>query len=180
MASRKKPNHKTPNNPKEKTMGQYSFGTGKLVATPKVGTAAVFGTVQDVTIDVSFSDKDLRGESLFPVDIARTQGKVSIKAKFAKIDGKLFNNIFFGAVAVDTGGTTTLTLNNNLMGEAPEFALSFEANYKGAKQTWAFPKVTANKLGFGFKNEDYTIPDLDMSVYADDSGQVLKVIFENK
>jgi hypothetical protein len=161
-------------------MGQYSFGTGKLIAAPKAGEPAQFGTVQDVTIDISFSDKDLRGEYLFPVDIARTQGKVGIKVKFAKIDGKLFNNIFFGAVAVDNGGATTLTLNNNLMGEAPEFSLSFEAKYKGAMQTWMFPKVMANKLGFSFKNEDYTIPDLDMSAYADDSGEVLKAVFENK
>jgi hypothetical protein len=161
-------------------MGQYSFGTGRLVATPKVGTPAVFGTVQDVTIDISFSDKDLRGEYLYPVDTARTQGKVGIKVKFAKIDGKLFNNIFFGANAVDNGNTTTLTLMNNLMGEAPEFSLRFEAKYKGAMQTWEFPRVTSNKLGFSFKNEDYTIPDLDMSACADDSGEVLKVVFENK
>jgi len=158
----------------------YSFGTGRLMATPKVGDPVQFGTVQDVTIDISFSDKDLRGENLFPVAIARTQGKVSIKAKFAVIDGKLFNNIFFGANATTQGTTTEITLNNMAMGESPDFALSFEANYKGLKQTWLFPRVTANKLGFGYKNEDFTIPDLDMSAYADETGKVLTATFENR
>ena len=66
------------------------------------------------------------------------------------------------------------------MGESPDFALSFEANYKGLKQTWLFPRVTANKLGFGYKNEDFTIPDLDMSAYADETGKVLTATFENR
>ena len=161
-------------------MALYSFGTGKLIATPKIGEPIQFGTVQDVTIDVSFSDKELRGENLFPVAIARTQGKVAVKAKFAVIDGKLFNNIFFGADAITTGNTTELTLNNGLMGASPDFALSFETNYRGLKQTWEFPCVTANKLAFGYKNEDFTIPDLDMSAYADETGKVLVVKFQNQ
>ncbi|MCL1908960.1 MAG: hypothetical protein FWG12_06290 [Holophagaceae bacterium] len=160
-------------------MALYSFGAGKLLATPKEGEPIQFGTVQDVTIDVSFSDKDLRGENLFPVAIARTQGKVTIKAKFAVIDGKLFNNIFFGANAVTTETATEITLNNELMGASPDFSLSFENNYRGLKQVWEFPCVTANKLAFGYKNEDFTIPDLDMSAYADETGKVLSVKFQN-
>lgn len=159
-------------------MGKYSFGTGKLIATPKVGLPVQFGTVQDVTIDISYSDKELRGERLFPVDIARTQGKVAIKAKFASIDGALFNSIFFGANAVTTGASTEITLNNELMGASPDFALSFETNYKGLKQIWEFPCVTANKLAFGYKNEDFTIPDLDMSAYANENNEVLVLKFQ--
>jgi hypothetical protein len=159
---------------------QYGFGTGVLTATTADGGSVQFGTVQDVTIDVSFSDKELRGERLFPVDIARTQGKVSIKAKFARIDGKLFNSIFFGANAVVTSGKTEITLNNELMGSCPVFSLEFENKYQGLIQKWQFPKVTANKLGFAYKSEDFTIPDLDMNAMADDSGKVLVAMFTNQ
>ena len=154
---------------------KFSFGTGKLIATPRVGEPAVFGTVQDVSIDISYSDKELRGEDQFPVDIARVTGKVGIKAKFATIDGKLFNNIFFGANAITSGERVKITLNNQPMGATPEFALSFETNYKGAKRTMLFPRVISQKLNLSFKNEDYTIPDLEMSAFADESGKVMEM-----
>ena len=160
---------------------KYSFGTGKLTATPEGGEPVAFGTVQDVTIDVSFSDKELRGERLFPVDVARTQGKVSIKAKFAEIDGKLFNSIFFGAEAVETvDGMTEITLGNELMGACPVFSLEFENRFQGLVQKWEFPRVTASKLSFAYKNEDYVVPDLDMTAFADGEGRVLVARFTNQ
>ena len=78
-------------------MAQYKFGTGNLYA---IGTAAnatpiQFGALQDVSIDVQFSNKELYGQNIFALAVGRAQGKVSGKAKFAQVNGLLYNSIFF-------------------------------------------------------------------------------------
>ncbi len=75
-----------------------AFGSGVLIATPSGANATPvqFGTLQDVSIDISFSSKQLFGQYQFPIALARGEGKITGKAKFANIDGPLFNNCFFG------------------------------------------------------------------------------------
>ncbi|WP_298421057.1 hypothetical protein [Rhodoblastus sp.] len=75
-----------------------AFGSGVLIATPSGANATPvqFGSLQDVTLDISFSSKQLFGQYQFPIALARGEGKISGKAKFANIDGPLFNNCFFG------------------------------------------------------------------------------------
>jgi hypothetical protein len=81
-----------------------AFGSGVLIATPSGANATPiqFGALQDVTLDISFSSKQLFGQYQFPIAIARGEGKISGKAKFANIDGPLFNSCFFGQT-VSTG-----------------------------------------------------------------------------
>jgi len=150
----------------------YLFGAGKLTATLENGEEAVFGTVQEVGVDISYGAKELYGEHQFPVDIARTQGKISIKAKAAKIDANLFNAVFYQGDVVTAAGTTTVTVSNKLMGSAPVFALKLEVEYKGGEMVMTFPRCISNKLGLAFKSEDHLIPDFDIVAYADDDGRL--------
>lgn len=75
-----------------------AFGSGVLIATPSGANATPvqFGSLQDVSLDISFSSKQLFGQYQFPIAFARGEGKISGKAKFANIDGSLFNSCFFG------------------------------------------------------------------------------------
>src|SRR5574337_950549 len=75
-----------------------AFGSGVLIATPSGANATPvqFGALQDVTLDISFSSKQLFGQYQFPIAFARGEGKIAGKAKFANIDGTLFNTCFFG------------------------------------------------------------------------------------
>jgi len=73
-----------------------AFGAGVLIGTPAGGSPLQFGTLQDVSVDFSFSVKQLMGQFQFPVAVARGAGKISGKAKFANIDGPTLNQIFFG------------------------------------------------------------------------------------
>jgi hypothetical protein len=75
-----------------------AFGSGVLIGTTASGPIQ-FGSLQDVSIDFSFSTKQLMGQFQFPVAVARGAGKISGKAKFASIDGPVLNQIFFGASA---------------------------------------------------------------------------------
>ncbi|HXY57617.1 MAG TPA: hypothetical protein VEH76_03460 [Methylocystis sp.] len=73
-----------------------AFGAGVLIGTPSGGSPVQFGTLQDISVDFSFSVKQLTGQFQFPIAAARGAGKISGKAKFANLDGPVFNGIFFG------------------------------------------------------------------------------------
>lgn len=87
---------------------QLGFGTGILVATPLQdaagnvvanGTPVQFGTMQEVTGDLSFEEKLLYGASQFPIAVGRGKGKLSFKCKLAEIRGSIFGDLFFGTAA---------------------------------------------------------------------------------
>ena len=75
-----------------------AFGSGVLIATPSGANATPvqFGALQDVSLDFSFSSKQLFGQYQFPIAFARGEGKITGKAKFTDIDGPLYNACFFG------------------------------------------------------------------------------------
>jgi len=80
---------------------QLSFGAGAVWGerTDVVGSGIgprQFGVLQDIQIDFDWTDKELYGQLQFPVAIARGQGKITGKAKFAQILGLLYSDIFFG------------------------------------------------------------------------------------
>src|SRR5438552_7668798 len=96
---------------------QLSFGAGALwgnrtdVSGSGIGPDQ-FGILQDVQIDWDWTTKELYGQFQFPVDIARGQGKITGKAKFARIFGAIYGDLFFG----QTPAAGQLTVSEN---EAP-------------------------------------------------------------
>ncbi len=115
-------------------MAQYGFGSGVVFAVPLTnaqgspitsGTPVRFGVLQDVSVDFSFTNKELHGQNQFPVAIGRGQGKITGKAKFGQFNGALVNSLFFGqtlaagqstiadkevlTIASDTGTVTNST-----------------------------------------------------------------------
>ena len=74
-----------------------------------------FGILQDVQIDWDWQTKELWGQFQFPVDIARGQGKITGKAKFARIFGAIYGDLFFG----QTPATGQLTVTENEAGSVP-------------------------------------------------------------
>jgi hypothetical protein len=80
----------------------FQFGSGTLFGVPVGGNTAAnptptkFGTLQDVSLDISGDVKQLYGQKQFPEAVARGKCKITGKAKFAYINGKQLNDIFFG------------------------------------------------------------------------------------
>jgi hypothetical protein len=106
----------------------YVFGTGDLFlipfgsATAPNPTPMKVGTLQDVSIDISATNKELYGKNTFPVAIRRGKSKIECKAKFANITAKMLNDAMFGQtittaqilVVVDeshTGAATVTAMN---------------------------------------------------------------------
>jgi hypothetical protein len=80
-------------------MAQYAFAAGYLfgLRTDVANATPVrFGALQDVQIDIQYTLKELYGQNAFPLAIARGQGKIQGKTKFAQVNGLTFNNLFFG------------------------------------------------------------------------------------
>jgi hypothetical protein len=99
---------------------QLAFGAGALWGSRTDVTGSgigpdQFGILQDVQIDWDWQTKELWGQFQFPVDIARGQGKISGKAKFARIFGAIYGDLFFG----QTPATGQLTVSENEAGTVP-------------------------------------------------------------
>lgn len=82
----------------------YMFGVGPGAAP----TPVAFGALQDVTLDVQYTNKELFGTNQFAEAIGRGQAKVSGKAKHGRVNGQLFNSLFFGQTL--TAGQTLLAI----------------------------------------------------------------------
>jgi hypothetical protein len=93
---------------------QLAFSAGALWGnrTDQTGSGIgpdQFGILQDVQIDWDWQTKELYGQFQFPLDIARGQGKITGKAKFARIFGAIYGDLFFG----QTPATGQLTVSEN-------------------------------------------------------------------
>lgn len=67
-----------------------------------------------------------------------------------------------------------LTVTNLPMGLTPTFRLDMSMARNGKVLTLTWPKVISSKLSMSTKQEDFVIPELDMSALADDNGVVWK------
>jgi len=114
---------------------QLAFGAGALWGNRTDVTGAgigpdQFAILQDVQIDFDWTTKELWGQFQFPVDIARGQGKIAGKAKFARIFGAIYGDLFFG----QTPAAGQLTVSENEAANVPAttpftIAVANAANY---------------------------------------------------
>jgi hypothetical protein len=99
---------------------QLAFGAGALWGnrTDVTGSGIgpdQFGILQDVQIDWDWTTKELWGQFQFPLDIARGQGKITGRAKFARIFGAIYGDLFFG----QTPAAGQLTVSENEAATVP-------------------------------------------------------------
>lgn len=71
---------------------------------------------------------------------------------------------------VQTG--KSLSVRNLPMGDMPVFQGELYLKYKGKSIYVRVPNFVSNKLSFGTKQDDYTIPDFEFTGYADEFGEV--------
>jgi hypothetical protein len=93
---------------------QYNFGVGNLVGVrtdQSVPTPAMFGTIQEASVDIAFTQKELYGQNQFPVAVARGPAKVTGKAKFASINSAMYNSLFFNDLLSTTSGIILFASN---------------------------------------------------------------------
>jgi len=117
----------------------FEFGAGTLWGFPVSGNTAAnptpmkFGTLQDVSLDISGDVKQLYGQKQFPEAVARGKCKITGKSKFASINGKMLNDMFFGQT-LGTGMIKT-SLDEAATVPATPFTITV-ANAAQFKQDW--------------------------------------------
>lgn len=75
------------------------------------------------------------------------------------------------------GSTTTgqtITYSNQLMGSGPVFGIQLVNVFRGKSFFLKFPAVQAFKLSMPMKQDDFSLPSLDMSPQDDGSGSVFE------
>lgn len=241
-------------------MALYRFGSGLLFARPisGVGASYTFGTLQDVSVDMSNDIKTMYGSYDTPDIAALGKLKVDLKAKFGVIDSNMFNALYYAATpssgmkmfvnneaqTIAAGGTVTATnptgfqdisvmyaasgvpflnigsgtptegqytvsnqgvytfaaaddsapvlLNYTyttstatsgttfqrrarLMGGTQFFSLFLYNSFNGVQCNMEFYRVLASKLSQATKNDDFTVPEMDFTVFNSPSNQVYTI-----
>ena len=76
------------------------FGAGNLYGIDRsiaVPTPVKFGILQEVAVEIALTKKELHGQNVFPDAVGVSEGKVTCKAKLARLSADLMGGLFFGA-----------------------------------------------------------------------------------
>ncbi len=65
-----------------------------------------------------------------------------------------------------------LTVVNIPMGYNPAFEVNLMGSYRGKTFTVRYPNAVSGKISKQFKNDDFTIPDLEIDCFADATGNI--------
>ena len=241
-----------------------AFGPGIVVVqntTQAVPAPVNIGYAQELTVDLSATNKELFGQNIYPLVVARGTAKATGKIKAATLSGRAWNAAFFGttmnaggfawnvgeqhtlaattqqvtnhttfdvdlgvtyqatglplgrvaagsettgyySVSYSTGTYTvstsdstssllftytdtvttgeSLTIPNVALGTTPVFQLDY---YTNLNQPSARPfairlyACVASKLSLATKLEDFVMPEIDFSFFANAAGNVLEYVF---
>ncbi len=66
-----------------------------------------------------------------------------------------------------------IQVTNQLLGTTPTFKAKFYTTFQGQAVSLQLNNCTSNKLTFGTKLEDFTMPEFDFSCFADAAGNVM-------
>jgi len=70
------------------------YGIDRIVAVP---TPVKFGILQEVAVEIALTKKELHGQNVFADAVGVAEGKVTCKAKLAKLSADLMGKLFFAA-----------------------------------------------------------------------------------
>lgn len=172
------------------TMNSLLFGqtltTGSLIDYKDVTGEVIPATPYQITVTNSatftadLGVRDVNGTVLTKVASAPATGQYSVAAgvyTFAAADvGKtMYIDYQYTLAASGLQGT----MINELLGATPTFQVDFGLNYGGQAFTLSFPYCIATKLTMATKLDDYTIPEMDISAFANNSGTVFKLSVAN-
>jgi hypothetical protein len=70
-----------------------------------------------------------------------------------------------------TGGNT-INISNQLAGQQPVTKLFLNEGYNGIFTSMTLNAIIFSKLSLDFKNEDFTVPEMDFEAFADTAGNI--------
>lgn len=154
-----------------------SSGQTQLVAAEP---HAASGTAVTVTNSGTFvSDEGLvYAGSLLPlieVASAPTSGQYSVAAGVYSLSASDSGTSVLASYTYSIAGTgQKIALTNQLLGTTPFFSAVFRNRdaRSGLFTTWVFNRLTSSKLSIASKTSDYAIPEFDMEIMDDGTGNI--------
>ena len=160
----------------------HVFGTGLLALRPSGSnpTPVQVGVLKDVSVDYSFTTKELRGAYQFALDIARAGAKVTAKAKSGTLAGALIQQLLAGST-IATGSVQGVHGESATIPTTPfEVTVTNGATFKTdfgvfdvTAGKWLTRGATATATGIYAVNEatgKYTF-------HSADTGHVVKIYY---
>lgn len=106
----------------------------------------------------------------------RTTGATAaVKYIFSDVDVAAAKKAFINYIYYNNtlpAAARRVTVQNLPMGYAPVFAVDLMAQMHGLTYYIHYPNCISTKLSRTFKNDDFTIPEFDISAFADSSGNI--------
>lgn len=165
------------------TAGQKAFayqevGTVPAVAGPYTIVVANALLVPLTDLGVTFS---ATGAALTKVAAAPAAGQYAFDATtgtytFAAADTLL--GVFLNYTYTKATGAQ-IAVNNPFMGTTPLFSAVFAETFESQQVVFTLLNCVASKLMFSTKIDDYTIPEMDFSAFANAAGNVGTLSFAN-
>lgn len=168
------------------------FGeTAAMSANPTEGVTAEAATVSSNTVTVSHNSTFLQDYGV----VNATTGAILARVASApagtgnyscnESTGVYTFNTAMNNTAVnisytytDTGNGNMFTITNKVMGTQPNFVMLFSEVHNGKRVTLKLNSCISSQLTFNTKLEDYTIPDFSAMAFADASGNIGTLSFD--
>lgn len=159
------------------TPGQLLVAAGEaatVAAADPYTVVAANGAQFSEDLGVTYADS---GVALVAVAAAPTKGQYSVDPAtgtytFSADDTGKNVKLSYTYTAADTG--QQIVAHNDLAGEAPTFVTVLSNPYKGKQLNLHLLACASSKLSFGFKQGDFTQPELDFECFANEAGDVYK------
>ncbi|HOX90231.1 MAG TPA: hypothetical protein PLN55_11520 [Burkholderiaceae bacterium] len=150
----------------------------KLLALEESGTVAT-GVITVANAANYLEDLGVKGASGTPyvrVASAPTAGQYSVNESTGVYTFNTSENTNVLAISylykTTAAGASTLKITNQSAGEAPTFRGIFRNKFQSQELTLILTACVPESLGFGFKNEDFAMPDFAFGCQADSLGNV--------
>ena len=156
-----------------------SIPTGAGATSINITPTAPFGGTSTFAADLGVQDGN--GKPYTRVASGPTSGQYSLSGStytFSNLDAG--NTVFISyqyANATNPAQGKILTVNNIPMGSVPVFSAQFFNSRNGHSVWRKFPRCVATKLSMDFKNDDFAIPDLEISCFQDSNNVVQQWAF---
>lgn len=88
-------------------------------------------------------------------------------------------SVFVNYLYTQSENGTLITLNNPFMGTTPRFQIVFTEQFEEQQVVFTLLSCVSSKLMFQTKIDDYTIPEMDFSAFANAAGALGTLAFAN-
>lgn len=130
-------------------MTAINFGVGTIIGRRtdiSNPTPAFMGIAQEIEIDFDQTLKELVGQYKMPVDVAPAQLKVTGKAKFARIQANVLNDLFVGQSITLSSGSLMATAEAGTVPAMASFTITVANSANFRKDLGVFYAATGVQL----------------------------------